>query len=61
MRVAVLSLIILLFLFNSNKVYSGTVTMPSTLTTDTTDFVYYQAQEQHLVLVVTQEPFLFQL
>ncbi len=39
MRVAVLSLIILLFLFNSNKVYSGTVTMPSTLTTDTTDFV----------------------
>jgi uncharacterized protein YhjY with autotransporter beta-barrel domain len=39
MRVAVLSLIILLFFFNSNKVYSGTVTMPSTLTTDTTDFV----------------------
>ena len=39
MRVTVLSLIILLFFFNSNKAYSGTLTMPSTLTTDTTDFV----------------------
>jgi uncharacterized protein YhjY with autotransporter beta-barrel domain len=39
MRVIFLSLIILIFLFNSNKAYSGTVTMPSTLTTDTTDFV----------------------
>ena len=39
MRVTVLSLIIVLFFFNSNKAYSGTLTMPTTLTTDTTDFV----------------------
>ena len=39
MRAIVLSLIILIFVFNNNKVYSGTVTMPSILTTDTTDFV----------------------
>ena len=39
MRVTVLSLIILIFLFNCNKSYSGTVIMPSTLTTDTTHFV----------------------
>ena len=37
MRVVVISLIILLFFFNSNKAYSGTLTMPTTLTTDTTD------------------------
>ena len=49
MRVTVLSLIILIFLFNSNKAYSGTVTMPSTLTTDTMISFYYQVQEQHLV------------
>ena len=39
MRIVVLSLIIFIFLLNGNKAYSGTVTMPSTLTTDTTDFV----------------------
>ena len=39
MRVIVLILTIILLTINSSKVYSGTVTMPSTLTTDTTDFV----------------------
>ena len=39
MRGIILSLIFIIFTFNSSKVYSGTVTMPSTLTTDTTDFV----------------------
>ncbi len=35
----IFSLIFIIFTFNSSKVYSGTVTMPSTLTTDKTDFV----------------------
>ena len=39
MRAVIINLIILIFVFNSNKAYSGTLTMPSTLTTDTTDFV----------------------
>ena len=39
MRAVIINLIILIFIFNSNKAYSGTLTMPSTLTTDTTDFV----------------------
>ena len=39
MRGIVLIIIIFLFTINSSKVYSGTVTMPPALTTDTTDFV----------------------
>ena len=49
MRGIVLSLIVLIFFFNSSRVYSDTVTMPSTLTADTSDFVFYQVQEQHQV------------
>ena len=39
MRRIILILTFFILIFNSNKVYSGTVIMPSTLTTDTTDFV----------------------
>jgi len=39
MRGIVLGFFLLLILFNSEKAFAGTVTMPSTLTTDTTDFV----------------------
>ena len=39
MRLIVLGFFLLLILFNSEKAFAGTVTMPSTLTTDTTDFV----------------------
>ena len=39
MRGIVLSLIVLIFFFNCSRVYSETVTMPSTLTADTSDFV----------------------
>ena len=39
MRGIVVGLFLLLISFNSEKAFAGTVTMPSTLTTDTTDFV----------------------
>ena len=39
MRGIVLGFFLLLISFNSEKAFAGTVTMPSTLTTDTTDFV----------------------
>ncbi len=39
MRGIVLSLIVLIFFFNGSRVYSETVTMPSTLTADTSSFV----------------------
>ena len=39
MRLIVLGFFLLLISFKSEKAFAGTVTMPSTLTTDTTDFV----------------------
>ena len=39
MRGIVFGLLLILVFFNSKKTFAGTVTMPSTLTTDTTDFV----------------------
>ena len=39
MRGIVLSFFLVLIFFNSEKTFAGTVTMPSTLTSDTTDFV----------------------
>ena len=39
MRRIVLGFFLLLISFNSERAFAGTVTMPSTLTTDTTDFV----------------------
>ncbi len=39
MRGIVLSLIVFIFVFNGTRAYSGTVTMPSTLTADTSSFV----------------------
>ena len=39
MRGIVLGFFLILIFFNSEKAFAGTVTMPSTLTTDTTDFV----------------------
>ena len=39
MRGIVFGLLLILIFFNSKKAFAGTVTMPSTLTTDTTDFV----------------------
>ena len=39
MRGIVFSLIVLIFIFSGSRVYSKTVTMPSTLTADTSDFV----------------------
>ena len=39
MRVIVLGFFLVLISFNIQKAFAGTVTMPSTLTTDTTDFV----------------------
>ena len=39
MKRLILSLILIIIFFKSERVFAGTVTMPSTLTTDTTDFV----------------------
>ena len=39
MKRIVLNLILILISFNSERAFAGTVTMPSTLTADTTDFV----------------------